>query len=200
MRFQSECRHKIVLTSRSQTLQSIIKEQLLQLRCIVIQPLEKEELKQWLVQWAKLVSLPVAQNFFNFLKQEGLFSPAKSNIPEIATFVRQPLMLYLLGILYKDGLLDDQIFSPSSNNNQSSRFCVTWEIHYRLNEWLFGYPLTDGIKTILIRSGSAHIHRSKEEITNLLNNQNPQYLLEQMQSIALKIIHSQHYYIYLDKI
>jgi hypothetical protein len=60
-----------------------------------------------------------------------------------------------------------------------------------------GYPLTGGIKTMLLRSGTAHINRTPEAIANLLANRHPQDLLEQMQAIALKILHSQRHQINL---
>lgn len=198
LRFQSECRHKIILTTRGQTLQSIPKEQVFQLRSISIQPLEKDELKLWFGQWAKVQSLSIAQNFFNFLKQEGLFSSAKSNIPELATLVRQPLMLYLLAILHKEGLFDEQILALSNNTRKKIKVCIKWEIYYRLNQWLLGYSLTNGIKNISLRSGSAHIHRTKEEIASLLRGKSPQECLEQMQKSALQILHSQRGYIDLN--
>ncbi|MCC5625694.1 hypothetical protein LC574_32260, partial [Nostoc sp. CHAB 5715] len=185
--FQSQHRHKIFLTSRSTTLQEIAPEIPLPLKRIIIQPLDAEELKQWFQQWTKVQSLAIAQNFFTFLKQTGLFT-SQSKLREFSAFVRQPLMLHLLGILHRDGLLDDELLHSAANNPKSS---LLWEIYHRLSRWLLGYPLTGGIKTMLLRSGSAHIHRTPEAIANLLASRHPQDLLEQMQAIALKILHSQ---------
>lgn len=50
---------------------------------------------------------------------------------------------------------------------------------------------------MLLRSGTVHINRTPEAIANLLANRHPQYLLEQMQAIALKILHSQRHQINL---
>ncbi|MCC5636680.1 pentapeptide repeat-containing protein [Nostoc sp. CHAB 5844] len=191
--FQAEGRHKIVLTSRKNTLEEIDSDILLQLQQIVIQPLEQEQLKQWFQQWAILQSLPIAQNFFTFLKQSGLFI-SNSKFPELAALVRQPLMLYLLGVLHRDALIDDEIWQLAQ---QKSIATVVWEIYHRLSRWLLGYPVTGGIKTMLLRSGSAHIHRTQEAIANLLSNRHPQDLLDQMQAIALQILHSDHYQINL---
>ncbi|MEH2436178.1 MAG: pentapeptide repeat-containing protein [Nostoc sp.] len=193
LNFQSQHRHKIFLTSRSTTLQEIAPEIPLPLKRIIIQPLNAEELKQWFQQWTKVQSLASAQNFFTFLKQTGLFA-SQSKLREFSTLVRQPLMLHLLGILHREGLLDDELLHLAANNPKSS---LLWEIHHRLSRWLLGYPLTGGIKTMLLRSGSAHIHRTNEAIANLLANRHPEDLLEQMQAIALKILHSQRHQINL---
>ncbi|MBN3926769.1 pentapeptide repeat-containing protein [Nostoc sp. NMS4] len=193
LNFQSQHRHKIVLTSRSTTLPEIVSELPLLLKRIIIQPLDVDELKQWFQQWAKVQSLPITQNFFTFLKQAGLFT-SQSKLRELSALIRQPLMLHLLGILHREGLLDDELLQLAANTQKS--FLLS-EIHHRLSRWLLGYPLIGGIKTMLQRSGSAHIHRTPEAIANLLNHRHPQDLLEQMQAIALKILHSQRHQINL---
>ncbi|WP_414515397.1 pentapeptide repeat-containing protein [Nostoc sp. PCC 9305] len=193
LNFQSQHRHKIVLTSRSTTLPEIVSELPLLLRRIIIQPLDVDEFKQWFQQWAKVQSLPIAQNFFTLLKQAGLFN-SQSKLSELSPLVRQPLMLHLLGILHREGLLDDELLQLAANTQKSF---LLWEIHHRLSRWLLGYPLIGGIKTMLLRSGTAHIHRTPEAIANLLANRHPQNLLEQMQAIALKILHSQRHQINL---
>ena len=193
LNFQSQHRHKIVLTSCSTTLQEIAPEISLPFRRITIQPLDVEELKQWFQQWAKVQSLAIAQNYFTFLKQTGLFA-SQSKFSEISALIRQPLMLHLLGILHRDGLLDDELLQLPTNTQKSF---LLWEIYHRLSRWLLGYPLTGGIKTMLLRSGSAHIHRTPEAIANLLASRHPKDLLEEMQAIALKILHSQRHQINL---
>ncbi|MEH2291463.1 hypothetical protein [Nostoc sp.] len=50
---------------------------------------------------------------------------------------------------------------------------------------------------MLLRSGTAHIHRTPEAMANLLAGYHPQNLLEQMQAIALKILHLQRHQINL---
>ncbi|MEH2223059.1 pentapeptide repeat-containing protein [Nostoc sp.] len=191
LNFQSQHRHKIVLTSRSTTLPEIVSELPLLLRRIIIQPLDVDEFKQWFQQWAKVQSLPIAQNLFTLLKQAGLFN-SQSKLSELSPLIRQPLMLHLLGLLHREGLLDDELLQLAANTQKSF---LLWEIHHRLSRWLLGYPLIGGIKTMLLRSGTAHIHRTPEAIANLLANRHPQDLVEQMQAIALKILHSQRHQI-----
>ncbi|WP_427158731.1 pentapeptide repeat-containing protein [Aliinostoc sp. HNIBRCY26] len=186
---QAQSQHKIILTSRSRTLREIAPEILLQWRRIKIEPLTTNELKQWFQQWTLIQSLPVAQNFFTFLKQAGLFA-SKSKFPQLSTLVHQPLMLYLLGVLHRDGLLDDGILELANNHNS-----LLWEIHHRLQQWLLGYPLTSNINTTLQRSGLAHIHRTPEAIANLLSNHPPQTVIDQIQALSLKILHSDRHQI-----
>ena len=193
LNFQFQYRHKIFLTSRSTTLSEIAPEIPLPLKRIIIQPLDGKELKQWFQQWTKVQSLAIAQNLFIFLKQAGLLN-SQSKLRELSVLVHQPLILHLLGILHREGLLDDELLDLAANNPKCS---LLWEIHHRLSRWLLGYPLTGGIKTMLLRSGLAHIHRTPEAIANLLANRHPQDLLEQMQAIALKILHSQRHQIIL---
>ncbi|MDZ8066505.1 MAG: pentapeptide repeat-containing protein [Nostoc sp. DedQUE08] len=193
LNLQSQHRHKIVLTSRSTTLPEIVSELPLLLKRIIIQPLDVDEFKQWFQQWAKVQSLPIAQNLFTLLKQAGLFN-SQSKLSELSPLIRQPLMLHLLGLLHREGLLDDELLQLAANTQKSF---LLWEIHHRLSRWLLGYPLIGGIKTMLLRSGTAHIHRTPEAIANLLANRHPQDLLDRMQAIALKILHSQRHQINL---
>jgi hypothetical protein len=79
-KFQSEGKHKILLTSGLNDLNRIAPELLPKSKRITIQPLEVDELRQWFQQWATVQSLPVAQNFFTFLKQAGLFA-AQPKLP-----------------------------------------------------------------------------------------------------------------------
>ncbi|OUL34905.1 pentapeptide repeat-containing protein [Nostoc sp. 106C] len=198
LNLQLQGRHKILLTSRTETLQQIAPALPQQLKRITIQPLDVEDLRYWFQQWTTVQSLPVAQNYFTFLKQAGLFL-RKSKLPQLSALVRQPLMLYLLGVLHRDGLLDEEILQLAANTQQGTSAPLLWEIYHRLNRWLLGYPLTSGTKTMLLRSGSAHIHRTPEAIANLLSNRHPQDLLEQMQAIALQILHSDRPKINLSK-
>ncbi|MBW4645985.1 MAG: pentapeptide repeat-containing protein [Goleter apudmare HA4340-LM2] len=195
LRLQSQGRHKIVLTSRTATLQEIIPELPLLSKRIAIQPLDVDGLKQWFQHWTAVQSLLIAQNYFTFLKQAGLFA-SNSKLPELSAFVRQPLMLYLLGVLHRDGLLDEELLQLVHSHHSTST-ALLWEIHQRLSRWLLEYPLTGGMKTMLLRSGSAHIHRTPIAIANLLAQRHPQDLIEQMQAIALQILHSDRHHVNL---
>ncbi|GAB1538921.1 hypothetical protein NUACC21_15860 [Scytonema sp. NUACC21] len=187
--FQSKCQHKIFLTSRSTAVQELAQELPSQFKRITIDPWEQDELRQWFQQWAKVQSLPTAQNYFTFLKQAGVFS-AKSKLKELSAFVRQPFMLYLLGILHRDEFLNDEILQLAAQIQPEKNASLLWEIYYCLSRWLLGYPQTGGIKTMQMRWGLSHIHRTQEALAELLQACHPQELLEKMQDIALRILHS----------
>ncbi|BAZ25757.1 pentapeptide repeat-containing protein [Kalymmatonema gypsitolerans NIES-4073] len=191
LKFQSLNQHKIFLSSRSTALQDIAQELPQQLKRIAMEPWDKEELKQWFQQWAKVQSLPISQNFFTFLKQAGVFS-AKSKLPEISALVRQPFMLYLLGVLHRDELLDEEILQFTAGNQHTRNASLLWEIYHRLSRFLLDDPQTGSIKTMLMRWGVAHNHRTQEAMANLLQGHHPQELLEKMQAVALQILHSRH--------
>ncbi|MBF2067782.1 MAG: pentapeptide repeat-containing protein [Calothrix sp. C42_A2020_038] len=189
--FQSWSQHKVILTSRPSYLPSNINNAV-PFKRIAIQPFEQEQLRIWFQNWTIVQSAPVAQNFFMFLKQAGLFS-SKSKLPEFTRLVRQPLMLYLLAILYRDGLLDDEVIEIASQAKQRGSAFLVWEIYQCLNRWLLGYPSTGGVKSILIREGTAHIYRTQDAVANLLQNHHPKDIRAQMLSAALKILHSQQH-------
>ncbi|MDJ0736473.1 MAG: pentapeptide repeat-containing protein [Nostocaceae cyanobacterium] len=188
LEFQAQQRHKILLTTRSGVLSEIFSEIPPQLQHITIQPWGQNEWRQWFQNWTKVQSSSIAQNFFTLLKNVGAFSSSK--LPALSPLVRQPLMLYLLGILHRDGLLEQDILPSAEITLYTASSSLGWEVYHRLHRWLLGYPLTGGIKTMLLRSGSAHIHRSPEAIANLLGGIHPQDLQQRMQGIALEILHS----------
>jgi Pentapeptide repeats (8 copies)/NACHT domain len=189
LKFQAQAKHKILLTTRCNTIAKIAPELLPISQRIKIQPFDVDELRQWFQHWSVVQSLSIAQNFFIFLKKSGLFNKP-SSLPKLSNLVRQPLMLYMLGILHREGLIDDGLLELGVDNEKINNGALLWEIYNRLSCWLLGYPQTDGIKTILIRAGTNHIHRTPEAIANLLMGYHPQDLLNQMQEIALKILHS----------
>ncbi|GAA6623644.1 pentapeptide repeat-containing protein [Scytonema sp. NUACC26] len=187
--FQSKRQHKVFLTSRLSILPEIARELRSQFNQIIIERWEQDELRQWFQQWAKVQSLPIAQNFFTFLKQAGIFSK-KPEFQQLSALVRQPLMLYLLGILHRDELLDDEMLQLAAKAQYRGDASLLWEIYYRLSKWLLGYPQAEGIKTVQMNWGLSHIHRTQEAIANLLQGYHPEELLEIMQDTALQILHS----------
>ncbi len=159
---------------------------------IVIQPMEHEEFRQWFQQWSTLQSKSIAQGYFSFLKQAGVFRTAPQ-LKELAVLIRQPMMLYLLGVLHRDGQLDDSIFQVEMRDFASLQ-SLKFEIYERVCRWLLAYPNTDGAQTPhLVREGLAHACRSPEAIANLLQHRTPQALRHQMQVAALAILQSDQY-------
>ncbi|MEO1376726.1 MAG: NACHT domain-containing protein, partial [Cyanobacteria bacterium J06635_10] len=187
--FQSQKSHKIILTTQSWMLEDIVGKAGAKLRKIKIQPWRQDEWKQWFGNWAKLQSMAIAQNFFTFLKKNKGFSQKSQFL--LSDFVRQPLMLYLLAILHRDELLDDEILQLATNPQATNSYVVLWSVYERLAGWLLGYGVSGGIsQKILTSSLSGGIHRTPEAVTSLLKNRHPQELIDQMQAVALQILYS----------
>ena len=184
-------RHKIVITCRSGILESASSRRSLQprglspqFRRIAIQPLDQDGLKNWFKQWSKVQSKSIAQAYFNFLKLSGVFH-YRSDVKDFAALVHLPLMLLLLGILYREGRLDESSLPLASSQ-------LKFKIHHHLCRWLLGEQpdsMSAGEKMPLpIREGLAHACRSGEAIANLLQSRSPALLREQMQQTALNIL------------
>ena len=186
--FQSQFSHKIILTSQSWALEDIVSKSTSKLQRIKIQPLGQDEWKQWFSNWSKVQSMKVAQNFFKFLKKNRAFSQKSHFL--LSDLVRQPLMLYLLAILHRDELLDDEILQSATNPQITNIAVVLWKIYERLNQWLLDYPTRGINQKILSSSVQNHIHRTPEAVNLLIKNRHPQTLIEEIQTVALKIIHS----------
>ncbi|HAJ61304.1 MAG TPA: hypothetical protein DCP31_20275 [Cyanobacteria bacterium UBA8543] len=201
MRFQGQSRgagglprHKIVLTSRSNSLACLTRKYRqssslplpVQLRRIVIEPMGQEEFRHWFGAWAKLQSKSIAQAYFTFLKHGGVFQQ-RSQLRDLPALLTRPLMLYLVGLLHRDAWVDESIFQMRLPQ-------VTFEIYDRICRWLLGEPAAgSGPLPELIREGLAHASRSQEAIANLLEGRHPQELRHQMQLAALKIIQTGRY-------
>ncbi len=186
--FQLRFRHKVILTSQSWALEDIGSKAALNLRRIQIQPWGQDEWKQWFSSWAKVQSMAVAQSFFKFLKKNKAFSQKSHFL--LADLIRQPLMLYLLAVLHRDELIDDDILQSATNPQITNTAVVLWKIYEHLNQWLLGYPARSISQKILISSASTHIHRTSEAVNSLIKKCPPQELIHEMQSVAIKILHS----------
>ena len=195
LEFQSRFNHKIILTSQSWALEDVVNKAASQLRRIKIQPWGQDEWKQWFANWAKVQSITVSQNLFSFLKNNKAFS-RKSHFL-LSDLVRQPLMLYLLAVLHRDELIDDEILESATNPQITNTAVVLWKIYERLNQWLLGYPVRSVSQKILASSINTHIHRTPEAVNLLIvnslsQNQHPQELINQMQVVALQILYSRN--------
>jgi hypothetical protein len=186
LKFQSRFNHKIILTSQSWALEDIVSKARSQLRRIKIQPWGQDEWKLWFANWAKVQSVTVSQNFFTFLKTNKAFS-RKSHFL-LSDLVRQPLMLYLLAILHRDELIDDEILESATNPQITNTAVVLWKIYERLNQWLLNYPVRSVSQKILASSACTHIHRTPEAVNLLLKNRHPQALINSNLAAAMQIL------------
>jgi len=204
-------RHKIVLTSRSDFRSRLALEQKIQnmgsqtpdpdvgllngvlktrfplkISRFKIEPMDLEAVQEWFKNWSKLQSREIAKSYFDFLKQAGLFS-GKTAAKELAAMVRQPLMLYLLAVLHRDGFFEkDLIKIPFPG--------VKLELYDRMMTWLLGEITTGRLRgrqtQKLIRIGLGHAGRSQETISRFLNGRSPLNLRILCQNAALTLLQS----------
>jgi len=179
-------RHKIVLTCRSQVLASLAHSLPVSFRRMAIQPLDQEQLKQWFKNWSKLQPKSIAQAYFNFLKQSGVFRQMPE-VKDLTAFVHQPLSLFLLAILYRSGRLDETLFPLRGSQ-------IRFEIYDRLCRWLLG-EAPDGMSAgnsmmLLVREGSANSYHTPEAIASLLQGRSAQEVRHQMQVAAITLLES----------
>ncbi|MCL1467574.1 NACHT domain-containing protein [Argonema galeatum] len=179
-------RHKIVLTCRSQILASLAHSLPVSFRRMAIQPLDQEQLKLWFKNWSKLQPKSIAQAYFNFLKQSGVFRQLPE-VKDLTAFVHQPLSLFLLAILYRSGRLDETLFPLRGSQ-------IRFEIYDRLCRWLLG-EAPDGMSSgnsvsMLVREGSANSYHTPEAIASLLQGRSSQEVRHQMQVAAITLLES----------
>ncbi|NJN32744.1 MAG: NACHT domain-containing protein [Synechococcales cyanobacterium RM1_1_8] len=112
------------------------------------------------------------------------FQACELGASPMTALAHQPSMLLMMGILHRDGFLDDRIFNLPTQT-------LDFEIFERLNFWLMGaatdaYP-QPGMIADLSRSGPAHACRTPDAVANLLAGRSPRHLRRQIQALALKI-------------
>ncbi len=190
-------RHKIVLTSRADWRSRFLLEGTqgklsplaptrfpLKIARFQLEPMNLDTLQEWFKNWSKLQSREVAKSYFDFLKQAGLFS-GKTTAKELAALVRQPLMLYFLGVLHRDGCLEKELIEMPFPG-------VKLEIYERVITWLLGETSlgTLGSTEKLIRFGFGHAGRSREVIASFLQGRSAANVRLLSQKVALILLQS----------
>jgi hypothetical protein len=98
-----EMGHRVLLTGRTLTIQTV--EQLLppNLERVEILPMDDVLQERWLARWEQLAGTATTRTFRQFL-QDGL-SPK-----QVGELAREPLLLYLLAAMHRDGKLTGDMF------------------------------------------------------------------------------------------
>ena len=96
----SERGHRVVITGRPLALYGVERLMPLNLERVEIAPMAAEIQQQWFVNWEKLAGSEKTQQFQAFLQNQ--------QCPEqVKTLAREPLLLYLLAALHRDGKLQE---------------------------------------------------------------------------------------------
>lgn len=183
-------RHKIVITCRSAILRNLAHSLPVSFERMAITQLDQEQLKEWFKRWSKLQSKSLAQSFFSFLKQSGVFQ-FRLEVKSFAKLVHQPLKLLIIGILYRSGRIDESLL-PIGRLSQ-----LRFEIYDRLCRWLLGETpdgMSPGDQVIKAGDSLASSCRSPEAIANLLQGRTAEELRQLMQTGALTLLQSGRFF------
>ncbi|XGV99557.1 MAG: NACHT domain-containing NTPase [Leptolyngbya sp. BL-A-14] len=136
-RFQESCKdnaekgHRVLITGRSLSLQSIERLMPANLERVEILPMDDALQEQWFTQWGKLINAdPV--HLKAILQDERL----PDRVRELA---REPLLLYLLAAMHRDGEFKLEMFEGAS----SAQAKVL--IYERTLDWVLNTQRTDGL-------------------------------------------------------
>ncbi|MGQ4648483.1 NACHT domain-containing protein [Lyngbya aestuarii] len=99
--------HRFLITGRELALQGIEQFMPRNLKRVEISPMDSQLQQQWLGKWGKLVGEDKALAFKEFLQAES----CPKRVKELA---REPLLLYLLAAMHRDGEITAQMFAEAS--------------------------------------------------------------------------------------
>jgi len=111
--YQTECQnnpqlgHRFLVTGRESALQGIEQFVPRNLECVEIALMDDRLQQQWLYKWGNLVGEDKARAFQEFLE-------AKNCPNRVQSLAREPLLLYLLAAMHRDGKLTIQMFEGAS--------------------------------------------------------------------------------------
>ena len=115
-RFQRSCRdnpekgHRVLITGRTLTLQTIERRMPDNLERMEILPLDDAQQHRWFANWARLAGSENALNLQRFLQDQ--------RCPEaVQQLAREPLLLYLLAAMQRDAELNLEMFEQSGVTN-----------------------------------------------------------------------------------
>ncbi|MEP0754451.1 pentapeptide repeat-containing protein [Trichocoleus sp. Lan] len=156
--FQRDCQqskdmgHRVLITGRALALHSIERQMPHNLERVEIQPMDDELQPQWLTKWETQVGKDKSSAFQQFLRD-------KSCPDRVRELAKEPLLLYLLAAMHRDGKLTVEMFAGASGvgakiliYEQSLEWVLTEQRPEWLNRELTGQE-TAGLRRILAEAG-----------------------------------------------
>ncbi len=164
-RFQETCQrsrqygHRFLITGRESALQGVIVPK--NMKRVEISLMDKQIQDDWLSKWKGLLGENTAEGFRAFLQDQ--------NCPnEVKQLVQEPLLIYLLAAMHRDGVLTSQMFEGSSRTNARIliyKAVIDWVLCRQrgadLNLHLTEFD-TEDLKQILIEAGLCVTQSGKE--------------------------------------
>ncbi|WP_414622395.1 pentapeptide repeat-containing protein [Calothrix sp. CCY 0018] len=165
--FQESCNrnpekaHRVLITGRTLALQSIERNMPENLERVKILPMDGEVQQQWFRKWEAQVGTDEITAFQQFLHDD--------NCPErVRELAQEPLLLYLLGAMYRDRELTPQTFAGSSATQAKILIyqkSLDWVLTKQRPEWLqqkITEQETEGLRQILTEAGLCVIQSGGE--------------------------------------
>ncbi|MFB8793821.1 MAG: pentapeptide repeat-containing protein [Microcoleus sp.] len=149
----SEMRHRVLITGRTLALQGIERQMPDNLERVEIQVMDDELQQQWLSKWSAKFGAEKTSAFHNFLQDERCPQQVKSDL------AREPLLLYLLAAMHRDGRLKVEDFQGTNSTqskfliyNQAVNWVLTKQRSKLLNRDLTEFE-TEDLRHILTEAG-----------------------------------------------
>ena len=149
----SEMRHRVLITGRTLALQAIERQMPENLERVEIQVMDDGLQQQWLSKWESLFGAEKTSAFQQFLQDECCPETVKSELS------REPLLLYLLAAMHRDGRLKVENFQGTNSTqakiliyNQAVNWVLTEQRSKLLNRNLTELEIED-LRRILTEAG-----------------------------------------------
>jgi hypothetical protein len=164
-RFQETCQrsrqygHRFLITGRESALQGVIVPK--NMKRVEISLMDEQIQDDWLSKWKGLLGENTAEGFRVFLQDQ--------NCPtEVKQLAQEPLLIYLLAAMHRDGVLTSQMFEGSSRTNARIliyQAVIDWVLCRQrgadLNLHLTEFD-TEDLKQVLIEAGLCVTQSGKE--------------------------------------
>ncbi len=164
-RFQETCQssrqygHRFLITGRESALHGVIVPK--NMKRLEISLMDEQIQEDWLTKWKGLLGENTAQEFRSFLQDQ--------NCPiEVKQLAQEPLLIYLLAAMHRDGRLTSQMFEGTSRTNARIliyQAVIDWVLCRQRDEDLNLHLTefnTEDLKQILIEAGLCVTQSGKE--------------------------------------
>jgi len=165
-RFQEQCarnaekNHRVLITGRTLSLQSIERSLLPNLERVEILPMDDDLQSQWFIKWGRLIGRNP-----DYLK--GILKDPR--LPDrLQELAREPLLLYLLGAMHRDGALRLEMFDGAEGAKAKVLIYETaldWVLTQQRPDWLnrdIAELDTDSLRRILMEAGLCVVQSGME--------------------------------------
>ena len=165
-RFQEQCarnsekNHRVLITGRTLSLHAIERSLPNNLERVEILPMDDDLQSQWFIKWGRLIGRNP-----NYLK--GILKDPR--LPDrLQELAREPLLLYLLGAMHRDGALRLEMFDGAEGAKAKVLIYETaldWVLTQQRPDWLnrdIAELDTDSLRRILMEAGLCVVQSGME--------------------------------------